>query len=190
MHSTEQKPGLPLVTWNKPLCRSLCAQAPCDHSCHLPQLCGLPLHRGLHLPRLPACLFSICAVASLPWGGCRGQTCCKLGCSRERKHALPVCILPVTVQLWQHTALGAEDCVLIAGSAGRTEDFPLFNFGISVRSFSSCPGETEGGEKRYLKETEGNFNKETLERNWKEKYCFLVFLRECFLQEEEEHKRH
>lgn len=78
--------------------------------------------------------------------------------------------------------------VYIAEQAGRTETFPVSNFGIATRSFSSYSRETEGEEKkkRYLKETEGKLKQHLKETGGKILFSSELF----FFLARRKHKRH
>lgn len=85
---------------------------------------------------------------------------CLPACDDDRAAAAP----PPSV-------LGTEDFVSSLGQQG--EQASVANFGIPVRSFSSCSGETEEKKQRYLKETEENLKKHMKETREKNTFSFF-----------------
>lgn len=116
-------------------------QAPSKPSAHLPQLQATRRQQAFHLTPL-ACSAPACAAQFvmewLQWpswletGVWLGEkdAQCLTACDDERAAAAP----PPSV-------LGTEDFVSSLGQQG--EQASVANFGIPVRSFSSCSGETE-----------------------------------------------
>ncbi|CAI9159780.1 unnamed protein product [Rangifer tarandus platyrhynchus] len=96
-------------------------------------------------------------MASLQWCGCNDRGCWKLQdvAGGEGTQARGPHFTPAAWQGQLHVGPCASFhpraeriLVYIAEQAGRTEAFPVSNFGIAVRSFASYLGETEGEGKK------------------------------------------